>query len=158
MNRPGPLAWLTQLSYTYLPTHTHTHTHTHTRKIQTKKYFTPAWKNRLTCLKKYQFLTLVWKTTQPANIGPQDVPTTSPSNVPRTSPKDPIWPSRGRPNLTSWRRPNLTFKGHPWEVVSGRPQEVLRTSPRGPSKHSNLDVPKFFLTFLSELIRLTKSI
>ena len=28
--------------------------------------------------------------TQPANIGPQDVPRTSPSNVPRTSPKDPI--------------------------------------------------------------------
>ena len=40
------------------------------------------------------------KLTKPANIGPQDVPSTSPSNVPRTSPKDPIWPSRGRPDLT----------------------------------------------------------
>ena len=28
--------------------------------------------------------------TQPANIGPQEVPKTSPSNVPRTSPKDSI--------------------------------------------------------------------
>ena len=28
--------------------------------------------------------------TQPANIGPQDVPRTSPTNVPRTSPKGPI--------------------------------------------------------------------
>ena len=31
--------------------------------------------------------------TQPANIGPQDVPRTSPFSVPRSSPKDPIWPS-----------------------------------------------------------------
>ena len=30
------------------------------------------------------------KVTQPANIGPQDVPRTSPTNVPRTSPKGPI--------------------------------------------------------------------
>ena len=155
MNRPGPLAWLTQLSYTYLPTHTHTHTHA---KFKQKNLLHQPERTGLLASKNNQFLTLVWKTTQPANIGPQDVPTTSPSNVPRTSPKDPIWPSRGRPNLTSWRRPNLTFKGRPWEVVSGRPQEVLRTSPRGPSKHSNLDVPKFLLTFLSELIRLTKSI
>ena len=29
-------------------------------------------------------------TSQPANIGPQDVPRTSTSNVPRTSPKGPI--------------------------------------------------------------------
>ena len=28
--------------------------------------------------------------SQPANIGPQDVPRTSPSNVSSTSPKDPI--------------------------------------------------------------------
>ena len=33
----------------------------------------------------------IWhKPSQPANIGPQDVPSASPSNVPRTSPKDPI--------------------------------------------------------------------
>ena len=35
--------------------------------------------------------------SQPANIGPQDVPTTSPSSVPSTSPKDPISPSWGHP-------------------------------------------------------------
>ena len=79
--------------------------------------------------------------SQPANIGPQDVPSASSSNVPRSSSKDPIWPSRGRPdlmsrrhpNLTSWGRPemmsrghlNLTFKGRPWEVDSGRSQDVL---------------------------------
>ena len=74
--------------------------------------------------------------TQPANIGPQDVPRTPPSNVPRTSPKDPILPSRkcpdltsrGRPNLTSRGRLNLTFKGRPWQIDSGRPQDALRTS------------------------------
>ena len=96
--------------------------------------------------------------TQPASIGPQDVPRTSPSNVPRTSPKDPIWPSRGRPNIMSWGHPNLTFKGRPWEVDSRRPQDFLRTSLRGSSEYSNLDAPVFFVTFLSGVIRLTKSI
>ena len=99
--------------------------------------------------------------SQPANIGPQDVPRTSPSNVPRTSPKDPIWPSQGRPDLTSQGRPemtsrgslNLTFKGRPGEVDSGCPHDVHRTSPRGPWEYSNLDSK----TFLSDLIRLTKS-
>ena len=107
-----------------------------------------------------------YATTQPATIGPQDVSRTSPSNVPRTSPKDPIWPSRRRldltsqrrSNLTSWGRPNLTFKGRAWEVDSGCPQNVLKVSPRGPSEYSNLDVQNFFLTFLSELVRLTESI
>ena len=70
--------------------------------------------------------------TQPANIGPEDVLRTPPSNVPRTSPKDPILRPQGRLNLT--------FKGRPWEVDSGRPQDVLRTSPRGPSEYSNVDV------------------
>ena len=86
--------------------------------------------------------------TQPANIGPQDVPRTSLSNLSRTFPKDPIWPSRQRPNLTSWGRPEmlsrglltLTFKGRPWEVDSGHPQDVVRTSPRGPWEYSELDV------------------
>ena len=112
--------------------------------------------------------------SQPANIGPQDIPRTSFSNVPRTSPKDPIWPSRGppdlmsreRPNLTSWGRPemmssgrpNLTFQARPWEVDSGRPQDALRTSLRGFSEYSNSHVAALFVTFLSELIRLTKSI
>ena len=104
--------------------------------------------------------------SQPANIGPQDVPRTSPSNVSRTSPKDPIWPSWGRPNLTSWGRfgmtsrgcPNLKFMGRPWELDLGHPQDVLRTAPRGSSEYSNLDILAFFGTFLSELIRLTKSI
>ena len=119
--------------------------------------------------------------SQPANIGPQDVPRTSPSNVPRASPKGPIWPSRRRPELTSRRRPswtswghlemtsngrpNLTPKGLPWEIDSRRPQNVLRTSPSWPWKHvvetmcgHLLDVPKFHFTFLSELIPLIKSI
>ena len=78
--------------------------------------------------------------------------------VPRTSRGRPDLTSWGRPEMTSWGRPNLTFKGRLWEVDSGRPQDVLRTSPRRPSKHSHLDVPTFLLTFLSELIRLTKSI
>ena len=122
----------------------------------------------------------LWPLTQPANIGPQDVPRTTPSNVLRTSPKDPIWPSQGHldltsgrhPELMSWGRPeitsrgrcNLTFKGRPWEVDSGHPQDVLRTSPRRPSNHAlgkiwvhQLNVPKFIFLFLSELIRFTKS-
>ena len=133
---------------------------------------------------KRPFVFLQWNTkfysftetaiSQSANIGPQDVPRMSPSNVPRTSPKDLIWPSWGRPdltsrgrlNLTSWGplgmtsrgRPNLTFKGRPSEVDSGHPQDVLRTAPRGSSEYSNLDIPAFFVTFLSELIWLTKSI
>ena len=55
--------------------------------------------------------------------------------------------------MASRGRPNLFFKGRPWEVDSGRPQDVFRTSRRGPSECSNLDVPKFVLTFLSELIQ-----
>ena len=81
--------------------------------------------------------------TQPANIGPQDVPRTFPSNVPRPSPKDPIWPSRGRTELTSqgrlkmtsWGRPNLTSKGRLRKVDSGRLEDVLRTPPRRSWKH-----------------------
>ena len=50
------------------------------------------------------------------------------------------------------------WKVDSWEVDSWRPQDVLRTFPGGPSKHQHLDVPKFFLNFLLEFIRLTKSI
>ena len=60
--------------------------------------------------------------------------------------------------MTSTGRPNLMFERRRLEVDLGRPQDVLRSSPRGPSEHSNLDVPKFLLNFLSDLIRLTKSI
>ena len=60
--------------------------------------------------------------------------------------------------MTSRGRLNLTFKGRPSEVDSGRPQDVLGTSLRGFSEYSNLDVAAFFVTFLSEIIRLTKSI
>ena len=70
------------------------------------------------------------------------------------------WTSRsdgGRPDLTSW--------GGLSEVDSGRLQDVLRTSPTRPWKHVSgsmwghlLYVPKFLFTFLSELIRLIKSI
>ena len=74
--------------------------------------------------------------------------------------------SRGRPNLTSGGcsemtsrgRPNLKFKGRPWEVDLRRPEDVLRISPRGYLEYSNLDVPAFSVTFLSELIPLTKSV
>ena len=97
------------------------------------------------------------------------VPRTSPSNVPTASLKDPIWPSRGRTNLTSWGRPemtpkgrlNLMFKGRPWEVDLGRTQDVLRTSPRGTSEYSNLDVPYSFYPFFQNLFswpNLSKSI
>ena len=97
---------------------------------------------------------------QPENIDPQDVPRTSHSNLHRMSPKDSIRPSRECPDRTSWGRPemtsrglsNLMFKGRPQEVDSGRPQDFLRSSPGRSSKYSHLDVPKFLLTFLSELI------
>ena len=82
-------------------------------------------------------------TTQPANIGRQDVLRTSASDDPRTSTKDPIWRSQGRPQsnalgrfeMASEGRLNLTSKGRPWKVDLGRPQEILRTSPRRPWKH-----------------------
>ena len=86
------------------------------------------------------------------------VPRTSRGSPPPTSPGGPLKILFDRPDLTSRGRPNPTFKGRLWEVDSGRPQYVFRTSPRRPSEYSNLDVPKFFLTFLSEVIRLTKSI
>ena len=63
--------------------------------------------------------------TQPANVGHQDVPRTSPSNVSRAFHKGPIWPSWGRPNLTSWGRPEMAFRGRSWEVDSECPQDVL---------------------------------
>ena len=51
--------------------------------------------------------------------------------------------------MTSWGRLNLTLKGRPWEADSGRPLEDLESTQTWMSK--------IFLTFLSELIRLTKS-
>ena len=82
------------------------------------------------------------------------VPKTFQGRPPRTSPGHPLKILFDRPRdnlyLTSMGRPNLTFKG--------RPQDVLRTSRRGSSEYSNLHVPAFYVTFLSELIRLTKSI
>ena len=132
----------------------------------------PEKKNSL-CSKKWNFLAVIlnfllyvlifWETENPKKISYIHIWQIL---VPRTSPKDSIWLSQGRPNLTSLRRPkmrtrgspNLTFKGRPWDVVSGSPQGILRTSPRGSPEYLNLDVPSFFLTFLSKLIRLTKSI
>ena len=100
---------------------------------------------------------------------PQVVPRTSSSNNSRTSPKDPIWPSRGCHNLTLWGHPestsrgsaNLTLKRRPREADSRRLQDVLRTSPRGSSEYSNLDVAAFFRTFFQALFdwsNLSKSI
>ena len=93
----------------------------------------------------FSFLSLINNsvTTQPANIGCQDVPRTSHSDVLRTSTKDLIWPSQGCPHLTfwgrfemeSWGRPNLTSKGRTWKADMGRPQNVLWTSSREPWKH-----------------------
>ena len=90
--------------------------------------------------------------TQPANIGPQDVPRTSPSKVPRTSPKDTIWPFRGRPDLTSRRRPNLTSWGRSNLTFKGRPWEVLRTSPRGPCTQTWMSQKFFNFSFRTCLI------
>ena len=93
--------------------------------------------------------------TQPANIGLQDVPRTSSSNVPRTSRKDPIWLSQGLPKDVPIWRPGDTLKWRPgdvliwrsWEIDSGCPQDDLGTSPRGPLEYSNLHA-QFFLIFL----------
>ena len=131
-------------------------------------------KNYLRIYNQFFFIHSSNVSTLPANIGLQDVPTTSPSNVLRTFPKDPIWPflgrldltSQARINLTSWGSPettskertNLTSRNVPGRLIRGEPRTFSRRPPRGPSKHSNLDVPRFLLTFLSELIRLTKSI
>ena len=103
-------------------------------------------------------------TSRPANIGPQDVLRTSSSNGSMASHKDPIWQSRGYPNQTFRGCPNLTPKEPPWVVDSGHPQNVLRTSLEdllrtsygrcGVISWMSLD----FFTFLSELIRFTKSI
>ena len=49
--------------------------------------------------------------------------------------------------MTSRGRLNLTFKGRHWEIDSGRPRDVLRTSLRGFSEYSNLDVAEFFCNF-----------
>ena len=89
-----------------------------------------------------------FKLTQPANIGPQDVPRTSPSNTTRTSPKNP------------GDIPNQPPRDVPWKTFSGRPFEDLFFKGRfvGTMWGHLLDVPKFLFTLLSELIRLTKSI
>ena len=78
--------------------------------------------------------------TQPASIGPQDVPRTSPSNVPRTSPKDPIWPSRGHPDLISRERPNIMSRG----VLKWCPGDVLIWRSRDFHRRLIRDVPKTF--------------
>ena len=77
--------------------------------------------------------------------------------------------SSGRPLKILFDQPGDVLKWRPGNVLSdfqggflrgwfvtppGRSQDV----PRGRSKHSNLDVPNFLLTFLSELIPLIKSI
>ena len=76
--------------------------------------------------------------SQPANIGPQDVPRTSPSNVPSAlkilfdGPGDvPIWRSWGRPDLTSWGRPNLTSRGRLEMTSRGRSNLTFKGRPWG---------------------------
>ena len=65
-----------------------------------------------------------------------------------------IWLPRDVP---IWR-PNLTLKGRSWEVDSGRPQDVLRTSLEDLQSTQTWIFQNFFLAFLLERIRLTKSI
>ena len=84
------------------------------------------------------------------------VPRTSQGRPPAASPERslkiifdcagdvPIWRPGGSPEMTSRGCFYLAIKGRPWEVDLGSPQEVLRTSPRGPSDYSKLDVPNFF--------------
>ena len=95
------------------------------------------------------------------------VPRTSRGRPLSTSPERPLnillhhpgdIPIRRIQDATSRGRADLKFKRCLWDVNSWRFLEVLRTSPRGPSKHSNVDAQKFLLTFLSDLIRLTKSV
>ena len=104
-------------------------------------------------------------TTQQANIGPQDVPRTSHSNVPRTYPKDPIWPSRGRNDLMSQ---SDVLKWRPGDILIWRSRDVpgrlIRDVPRTFTGRPLEDLEStqtwmsnFFLTFLSDLIRLTES-
>ena len=70
--------------------------------------------------------------TQPANIGPQDVPRTSPFSVPRSSPKDPIGPSG---NVTISRL---------GDVPICRPGDVLIWRSRDVPGMLIRDVPKTF--------------
>ena len=106
---------------------------------------------RLSLILSRKSLLTIYKSSQLANFGFQDVPTTSPSNVSRISTKDPIWPFRGRLYQTPWERPDLRFKELLWEVDSCRHLDVLRMSPKETSRHSNLDVPKFLLIFFQKL-------
>ena len=78
--------------------------------------------------------------TQPANIGPQDVPRTSPINVPRTSPKDPICPPRGHP---VWRPGDFPI-WHPGDVLKWRPGDVLIWRPRDVPGSLIRDIPRTF--------------
>ena len=78
--------------------------------------------------------------TQPANIGPQDVPKTSPYNVPRTSPKDPIWPSGDVP---IWRLGDVPI-WCPGDVLKWRPGDVLIWRSRDIPGRLIRDVPKTF--------------
>ena len=70
------------------------------------------------------FELVTYDSSQPANIGPQELLGTSP----------------GRPLNILFDRPGDVPIWRRWDVDSGRPQDVLRTSPRGPWEYSNLDV------------------
>ena len=119
----------------------------------------------------------VWSTfyiqvTQPANIAPQDVPRASPPTSPGRPlkilfdrPGDvPIW----RPGDTPIWRPGDVLKWRPGGVLIWRSRDVpvrlIRDVPRTFSGRPLEDLEStqtwmsnFFLTFLPELIRLTKS-
>ena len=74
---------------------------------------------------------------------PRDIPIWRPADVLKWRPWDVlIWSSRDVPGM----------------LIRDVPRMFSGTSPRGPPEYLNLDVPKFLLTFFSELIRFTKSI
>ena len=103
--------------------------------------------------------------TQPINNGPQDVPRTSPPMSPGRPikilfdhPGDvPIWRPR---DVLIWR-PGDVLKWGPGDVLIWRlrdvPGSLIRDVPQRNLRVLKLVCLIFFSTFLSELIRLTKS-
>ena len=124
MNRPGPLAWLTQLSYTYLPTHTHTHTHTHTQNSNKKIFYTNLKEPAYLPQKITNFLHLSEKLLSQQIL------------VPRTS--------RQRPPPTSPGRPLKILFDHPGDVPIWLRGDVLIWRSRDVPGRLFRDVPRKF--------------
>ena len=72
-----------------------------------------------------------------------------------------IWLSQGRSNLESWGRVQGTYLGRWFETPWGCSQDVPWGTPKnvlGTMWGHHVDISNFFFIFLSELVRLTKSI